>query len=187
MGTCLRQGCKSVVQLEMMPRLPDERPAGNEWPRWPRVCKTDYGQQEAAAVFGADPRLFQTTVQRFEADARGRVKGLVTVRLEPEAGADGRPRMVPVAGSETALKADLVLIAAGFLGPEDAVAEAFGLARTPWGLLATAPGGYATGVEKVFCAGDARRGQSLVVHAIAEGRAAAKEVDAFLMGYTNLL
>ena len=187
-GTCLRQGCKSVIQLEMMPKLPDTRAPGNEWPQWPRVCKTDYGQQEAIAVFGTDPRLYQTTVQQFVPDARGRLKEIVTLRLQPEKDeATGRTRMVPVEGSESTIKADMVLIAAGFLGPADSIADAFGTARTPRSTVSTAPDGYATSVAKVFCAGDMRRGQSLVVHAIAEGRAAAREVDRFLMGYTNML
>ena len=187
-GTCLRQGCKSVIQLEMMPKLPDSRAPGNEWPQWPRVCKTDYGQQEAIAVFGSDPRLYQTTVQQFVPDAKGKLKEIVTLKLQPEkAEATGRTRMVPVEGSETTLKTDLVLIAAGFLGPADTIADAFGTARTPRSTVATAAGSYATNVEKVFCAGDMHRGQSLVVHAINEGRCAARAVDRILMGYTNML
>ena len=121
-------------------------------------------------------------------DARGRLKEIVTLRLQPEKDeATGRTRMVPVEGSESTIKADMVLIAAGFLGPADSIADAFGTARTPRSTVSTAPDGYATSVAKVFCAGDMRRGQSLVVHAIAEGRAAAREVDRFLMGYTNML
>ncbi len=187
-GTCLRQGCKSVIQLEMMPRLPDTRAPGNEWPQWPRICKTDYGQQEAIAVFGSDPRLYQTTIQQFVPDAKGRLKEIITLKLQPEKDeSTGRTRMVPIEGSESTIKADLVLIAAGFLGPTDTIADAFGTTRTQQGTLLTVAGGYSTSVEKVFCAGDMRRGQSLVVHAINEGRCAAREVDRFLMGYTNML
>lgn len=187
-GTCLRQGCSSIIQLEMMPKLPDERAAGNSWPQWPRVCKTDYGQQEAIAVYGHDPRIYETTIKEFTADQDGKLKEIVTMKLKPEKDPEtGRTRMVPVEGSEETMEADLVLIAAGFLGPADSIADAFGTERTPRSTVATAEGSFATSVEKVFCAGDMHRGQSLVVHAINEGRRCAKEVDRYLMGYTNML
>ena len=182
-GTCIRQGCKSVTQLEMMPKLPDARAASNPWPQWPRVCKTDYGQQEAIAKFGHDPRVYETTVREFQTDDAGCVQAAVTVKLRGERGEDGRMRMVPVEGSEETVRADLVLIAAGFVGARDDLPDAFGLARTPRGTVETS--GHAVS-GKLFCAGDMRRGQSLVVHAIAEGRAAAREIDEFLMDYTNL-
>ena len=185
-GTALRHGCRSVVQLEMMPRLPDQRADDNRWPEWPRVCKTDYGQEEAVAVFGRDPRIYQTTVKELLTDSEGNLRAVKVVRLE--AGTDkktGRTVMHEVAGSEEELPCQLLLIAAGFLGPQAYVAETFGLERTPRSCVSTAPGGYATNVPKVFAAGDMRRGQSLVVWAIQEGRAAAHEVDTFLMGYSN--
>ena len=184
-GTAIRHGCRSVVQLEMMPKAPERRAENNPWPQWPKVCKTDYGQEEAIAVFGADPRRWQTTVKECRTDEAGALSCVVTVRLEPKI-EDGRRVMAEVPGSEEELPCQLLLVAAGFLGPEDYAADAFGLSRDGRSNVATAPGGHATGVEKVFAAGDMRRGQSLVVWAIAEGRAAAREADEYLMGYTNL-
>ena len=184
-GTAIRHGCRSVVQIEMMPKAPDQRAENNPWPQWPRVCKTDYGQEEAIAVFGQDPRRYQMTLKECRADGEGNLQSVIAVHLEPKV-VDGRMAMVEVPGSEEELPCQLLLIAAGFLGPEDYVPEAFGLERDGRSNVATAPGGYATGVEKVFAAGDMRRGQSLVVWGIAEGRGVAKEVDEYLMEYTNL-
>ena len=184
-GTAIRHGCRSVVQIEMMPKAPDQRAENNPWPQWPRVCKTDYGQEEAIAVFGQDPRRYQMTLKECRADGEGNLQSVIAVHLEPKV-VDGRMTMVEVPGSEEELPCQLLLIAAGFLGPEDYVPEAFGLDRDGRSNVATAPGGYTTGVEKVFAAGDMRRGQSLVVWGIAEGRGVAKEVDEYLMEYTNL-
>ena len=184
-GTAIRHGCRSVTQLEMMPKAPDTRADNNPWPQWPKVCKTDYGQEEAIAVFGADPRRYQITVKECKADKDGNLTSVVTVRLEAKT-ENGRTVMAEVPGSEEELPCQLLLIAAGFLGPEDYVADAFGVGRDGRSNVATAAGGYATSVEKVFAAGDLRRGQSLVVWGIAEGRGAAREVDEYLMGYTNL-
>ena len=177
-GTCIRHGCKSVVQLEMMPKAPDRRTEHNPWPEWPRVCKTDYGQEEAIAVFGRDPRVYQTTVTECVRDDKGRLTALQTVKLTPD--------LKPVEGSESTIPCDLLLIAAGFLGCENYVPEAFGAALTPRAAVQTEAGRYASSVPRVFTAGDMHRGQSLVVWAIQEGRAAAREVDESLMGYTNL-
>ncbi len=177
-GTCIRHGCKSVVQLEMMPKAPDRRTEQNPWPEWPRVCKTDYGQEEAIAVFGRDPRVYQTTVTECVRDDKGRLTAIKTVKLTPD--------LKPVEGSESAMPCDLLLIAAGFLGCQSYVPEAFGAALTPRATVQTEAGRYASSVPKVFTAGDMHRGQSLVVWAIQEGRAAAREVDESLMGYTNL-
>ena len=186
-ATAVRHGCRSVLQLEMMPKPPAARAAGNAWPEWPRVLKTDYGQEEAAAVFGADPRLYQTTVKEFIAGEDGALQAAVLVRLEPERdAATGRIVMKPVPGSEYRVETELVLIAAGFLGCQNYVAEAFGVETDARTNVKTAQGRYRTNVDKVFAAGDMRRGQSLVVWAIREGREAAREVDEALMGYTNL-
>ena len=186
-GTAIRHGCKSVTQLEMMPKLPDERAANNPWPEWPRVCKTDYGQEEAIAIFGKDPRMYQTTVKQFLKNEKGQLCGVETVKLQfIKDEATGRNKMVEIPGSEVTLNADLVLIAAGFLGSEAYVTDAFGVACTPRTNVATETDHYKTNVEKVFTAGDMHRGQSLVVWAIREGREAAKEVDQYLMGYTKL-
>ena len=183
-GTSIRQGCASVTQLEMMGKPPVSRTPSNPWPQWPRVLKTDYGQQEAIAVFGSDPRLYQTTVKEIRCNEAGAICGLQIVHLEPKM-ENGRMSMVEVPGSEEELPCDLLLIAAGFIGCESYVADAFGLPRDNRGSLVTKE--YHTPNEKVFAAGDCRRGQSLVVWGITEGRACAKEVDAFLMGYSNML
>lgn len=186
-GTAVRHGCASVIQLEMMPKLPDKRAENNTWPEWPRVCKTDYGQEEAAAVFGKDPRVYETTVKEFIKDESGKICRAVLISLtsqkDPET---GRTSMVPVEGSEREVAADLVLIAAGFLGAQNYVAEAFGVDLNARTNVETETGSYATTAENIFTAGDMHRGQSLVVWAIREGREAARQIDCHLMGYTNL-
>ncbi|MDD6160534.1 MAG: glutamate synthase subunit beta [Oscillospiraceae bacterium] len=184
-GTAIRQGCTSVVQLEMMGKLPDSRTASNPWPQWPRVCKTDYGQQEAIALFGHDPRRYETTVKEILKDEANHITGVKTVRLEWKKDDNGRMIMSEAEGSEEIIPCGLLLIAAGFVGCEDSVARAFGVEKTPRGCLTEQK--YQTAVPKVFAAGDARRGQSLVVWGIAEGRACAGAVDAWLMGYSNIL
>ena len=186
-GTSIRHGAKSVVQLEMMPKAPDERTEMNPWPEWPRVCKTDYGQQEAIAVFGSDPRVYTTTVKEFIKDKKGKLCKAVLVKLESKKDeATGRMMMAEIPGSEYTVDVDLVLIAAGFLGSESYVTKAFGVEVNARTNVLTEPGRYATNVKNVFTAGDMHRGQSLVVWAIREGREAAREVDESLMGYTNL-
>lgn len=187
-ATSIRHGCKSVVQLEMMPKLPDERAANNPWPEWPRVCKTDYGQEEAIAVFGHDPRIYQTTVKQFLKDDEGHVRAIETIKLAPVKNEEtGRTTMEQVSGSEQVIPADLVLIAAGFLGTEKYITDDFGVKLTARTNVETAsPNDYKTSADKVFTAGDMHRGQSLVVWAIREGREAARQVDEALMGYTTL-
>ena len=155
---------------------------GNDWPEWPRVLKTDYGQQEAIAKFGSDPRLYKTTVKEFYKNENGQVCGALIAKLESQV-VDGRRMMVPT-GEEFAIECDLVLIAAGFTGCESYVAEAFGVDMTPRGTVADTK--YATSQPGVFACGDMRRGQSLVVWALREGRDTAAVVDEYLMGYTNL-
>ena len=181
-GTCVRHGAKSVMQLEMMPKLPDTRTEDNPWPEWPRVCKTDYGQEEAAAVYGADPRVYQTTVKEFLTDDNNHLRGAVLVKLER--GANGR--MVPIEGSEEEVEAQLVLIAAGFLGSESYVTDAFGVDTDSRSNVATEKNSHLTNDPRVYTAGDMHIGQSLVVRAIREGIDCAKELDAELMGYSNL-
>jgi len=186
-GTCIREGAKSVTQLEMMPEPPEKRTENNTWPEWPLIRKTDYGQEEAIAVFGQDPRIYQTTVKEFKKDKGGKLAKAVLVSLERKKNPKtGRMDMVPVGGTEKEVPADLVLIAAGFLGSESYVTDDFGVSLTPRTNIATEAGKYATSRDKVFTAGDMHRGQSLVVWAIREGREAAREVDESLMGYTNL-
>ncbi len=187
-GTCIRHGCKSVTQLEMMPKLPDSRTPDNAWPQWPRVCKTDYGQEEAAAVFGSDPRVYQTTIKRLISDDNGNVCAAELVSLDiKKDNASGRNIITEVEGSERTVSADIVLVAAGFIGACEYVTNAFGVETTARNTIATTQGHFATSNPKVFSAGDMHRGQSLVVWAISEGRAAAREIDEFLMGYTNMI
>lgn len=186
-GTSIRHGAKSVLQLEMMPKAPDQRTETNPWPEWPRICKTDYGQQEAIAVFGHDPRVYQTTVKEFVKDKKGRLCKAVLIKLESKKDEKtGRMYMAEIPGSEYTVDADLVLIAAGFLGSEEYVTKAFGVEVNERTNVKTEPGKYATNIKHVFTAGDMHRGQSLVVWAIREGREAARDVDESLMGYTNL-
>ncbi len=185
-GTSIRHGCASIIQLEMMPKPPEERLPGNPWPEWPRILKTDYGQEEAIAVFGHDPRVYQTTVKEFIADGKGNLKKAVLVSLEPKKDPkSGRTQMVPIEGSEKEIEVDLVLIAAGFLGSQEYVTKAFGVAVNERTNVKTEPGKYQTNVKNIFTAGDMHRGQSLVVWAIREGREVARAVDESLMGYSN--
>ncbi len=179
-GTCIRHGCTSVTQLEMMPAAPLERSEDNPWPEWPKVLKTDYGQQEAIAVFGKDPRIFQTTVKQL-ITKKGKLKEIEIVQTKFENG-----KLVEVQGSEKKLQCDLLIIAAGFTGCETYVKDAFKVETTARNVIQTKEGSYQTSQDKVFTCGDTHRGQSLVVWAIDEGRRCAKEVDRFLMGYTNL-
>ena len=185
-GTAIRLGAESVIQLEMMPEPPKSRLDSNPWPEWPKVLKTDYGQEEAIYQFGQDPRVYQTTVTEFLKNEEGKVAGARIVKLKPQKDeTTGRMMMVPVEGTEKEIPADLVLIAAGFTGCEEYVAETFGVECNARTNEKTEPGEYETTVDRVFTAGDMHRGQSLVVWAIAEGKAVAKAVDKSLMGYTE--
>ncbi len=186
-GTAVRQGAKSVVQIEMMPKLPDSRAENNPWPEWPRVCKTDYGQEEAVAVYGKDPRIYQATAKEFIKDKNGKLKKIKLIKLRPvKDEKTGRINMAEIAGSEFEIPADYVLIAAGFTGTQKYIADAFGLKLDGRTNVATEKDSYKTPADKVFTAGDMHRGQSLVVWGIKEGRGVAKEADKYLMGYTNL-
>ncbi len=187
-GTSIRHGCKSVTQIEMMPKAPDTRAENNPWPEWPKICKTDYGQEEAIALFGHDPRIYESTVKEFVKDKNGNLKAVKIVKLSWEKDPEtGRMKMSEIAGSEKTLPAEIVLIAAGFLGSQKYVTDAFKVEVNERTNVKTAQGQYATSVKNVFAAGDMHRGQSLVVWAIREGREAARAVDESLMGYTNLM
>lgn len=186
-GTSVRHGAKSIMQLEMMPKPPETRAENNPWPQWPKVCKTDYGQEEAIAVYGHDPRVYTTTVKEFIKNDKGEVCKAVLVKLESKKDEKtGRMMMVNIPGSEYEVEVDLVLIAAGFLGSQDYVTKEFKVAVNERTNVKTEPGKYKTNVDRVFAAGDMHRGQSLVVWAIREGRDVARDVDLELMGYTNL-
>jgi len=183
-GTSLRHGCKSVTQLEILPQPPVERAADNPWPQWPKVYKLDYGQEEAKVIQGADPRTYLVTAKRFIGD--GNVSDIFTVQIEWQKDAQGRfiPKEVP--GSEKIIPAQLVLLAMGFLGPEAALLKALHVQQDDRTNIKADYGKFATSMRGVFAAGDCRRGQSLVVWAINEGRACAREVDRYLMGHTDL-
>jgi glutamate synthase (NADPH) small chain len=185
-ATAMRQGCRSLTQIEIMPRPPTERAADNPWPEWPKVYKLDYGQEEAAARFGSDPRVYITTVKRLNGDAGGRVRSLSTVEVAWRQDSDGRLAPVDVAGSEREIPAELVLLAMGFTGPEQPLLAELGLRTDARTNVEAEHGLFATSVKGVFAAGDCRRGQSLVVWAINEGRGAARECDRYLMGGTDL-
>ena len=186
-GTCMRHGCKSVTQIEMMPKAPDKRAANNPWPEWPKICKTDYGQEEAIAVFGHDPRIYESTVKEFIKDKNGRLKAVKIVKLAWEKDPQtGRMNSKEVAGSEKIMDCELVLIAAGFLGAQKYVTDAFKVELTPRTNVKTEQDSFKTNVKNVFTAGDMHTGQSLVVKAIRQGRECAREVDESLMGYSNL-
>jgi glutamate synthase (NADPH/NADH) small chain len=184
-GTALRHGCKSLVQFEILPKPPLDRAPDNPWPQWPKVYKLDYGQEEAAALFGDDPRAYLINTKQFVGDERGHVKELHTVRIE-WAKDNGKFQMRDVPGSERVFPAQLVLLAMGFLGPEDQLLQKLGVERDPRSNVQAEHGKFATSLPGVFAAGDMRRGQSLVVWAINEGRGAARECDRWLMGETVL-
>jgi glutamate synthase (NADPH/NADH) small chain len=184
-GTSMRHGCRSLVQFELLPKPPDERAPDNPWPQWPKVYKMDYGQEEAAAVFGDDPREYLIQTKKFVGDENGCVKELHTVRVEWVRD-NGRPVPREVPGSERVFPAQLVLFAMGFRGPENQLLDQLGVEKDARTNAKAGHGQFLTSVAGVFAAGDMRRGQSLVVWAINEGRGAARECDRWLMGETTL-
>ncbi len=185
-GTSLRHGCDTLAQFEIMPKPPEDRAETNPWPQWPNVYKLDYGQEEAKARFGDDPRSYLIMTQKFVGDDEGNVKELHTVNIEWQKDDEDRFVPKPIEGSEKIWPADLVLLAMGFRGPEDKVLDQLGVDRDPRSNAKAEHGSFATNIDGVFAAGDMRRGQSLVVWAINEGRGAAREVDRYLMGSTAL-
>lgn len=186
-GTCVRLGAKSVTALEMMPAPPVQQGANNPWPQWPKILKTDYGQQEVIATEGHDPRIFKTVIKEIHTDDSRQLKKITTIQVEFR-NIDGKNILCQIEGSEQELPADMILIAAGFTGCEAYTPKAFGVELSKGNTVATAAGpeSYTTNVPKVFTAGDMHRGQSLVVWAIAEGRDCAREIDQYLMGYSNI-
>jgi glutamate synthase (NADPH/NADH) small chain len=185
-GTAMRHGCKSLVQVEILPRPPMDRASDNPWPEWPKVYRLDYGQEEAQAVFGDDPRVYLTTAKKFVADDSGHVKAvhLVNIRWDKNEKGQFVPKELPE--TERIVSSQLVLLAMGFLGPEQPLLEALGIERDARTNARAEYGQYQTSIPNVFAAGDCRRGQSLVVWAFNEGRGAARECDRYLMGHTNL-
>jgi len=185
-ATSMRHGCKSLVQLEILPKPPDQRAANNPWPEWPKVYWLDYGQEEAKEVYGSDPRQYLVTCKELIDDGKGHVKEAKIVNIEWDKDASGRFIPTEIAGSEKIVQADLVLLAMGFLGPEDTMLSDLNVERDGRSNAKAEHGKFATNVPGVFAAGDMRRGQSLIVWAINEGRGAAREVDRYLMGSTTL-
>jgi glutamate synthase (NADPH/NADH) small chain len=185
-GTSIRHGCNSVVQLEIMPKPPVTRAKDNPWPEWPKVYKMDYGQEEASAKFGDDPRAYITTATKIEGDENGQVKAVHTVQVQWERNDKGQFIPKQVAGTEKVIPAQIVLLAMGFLGPEQPLLDSLGVERDPRSNVKANHGQFTTSLPSVFAAGDCRRGQSLIVWAINEGRGAARECDRYLMGNTDL-
>jgi glutamate synthase (NADPH/NADH) small chain len=185
-GTAVRHGCKSVTQIEIMAQPPMDRAPDNPWPEWPKVYKMDYGQEEAAARFGSDPRTYLTTVKRFNGDENGQVKEVVTVQVQWQKNEKGQFTPVEVPGTEKVYPAQLVLLAMGFLGPEQSLLKDLEIETDARSNVKAEHGQFTTNLKGVFAAGDCRRGQSLVVWAINEGRGAARECDRYLMGVTEL-
>ncbi|XP_047324455.1 glutamate synthase 1 [NADH], chloroplastic-like isoform X2 [Impatiens glandulifera] len=188
-GTSIRHGCSSIVNLELLSKPPQTRAPGNPWPQWPRIFRVDYGHQEASVKFGKDPRTYQVLTKRFVADEEGKVKGVEIVHVNWEKDDSGRFQFKEIEGSVEMIEADLVFLAMGFLGPESSLAEKLGVEQDNRSNIkaeyGNGEGGFSTSVEGVFAAGDCRRGQSLVVWAISEGRQAASRVDKYLMKEEN--
>ena len=185
-GTSMRHGCKSLIQVEILPKPPTERAKDNPWPEWPKTYKMDYGQEEAAAAYGADPRVYLTTAKKFLTDDQGNVSGVHLVEIRWERNDKGQFTPVDVPGTDRVVPAQLVLLAMGFVGPEQPLLESLGLERDPRSNIKAEHGRFTTSIPKMFAAGDCRRGQSLVVWAFNEGRGAARECDRYLMGATSL-
>lgn len=185
-ATTMRHGCKSLLQFEIMAKPPLERAEDNPWPQWPRVYILDYGQQEAMAIFGDDPRKYQVSTTKFVGDENGNLKELHTVRIKWDTGDNGRLKLVEIPGTKKVFPAQIVLLAMGYLGPEQHLLKDLKVQTDERSNARAEYGKYMTNIEGVFAAGDARRGQSLIVWAINEGREAARECDRYLMGSTDL-
>ncbi|MDP2842501.1 MAG: FAD-dependent oxidoreductase, partial [Acetobacterium sp.] len=180
-ATSIRHGCKSVLQLEIMPKPPAIRDENNPWPEWPKTYKLDYGQEEAVALYGSDPRQYCTTTKKIVGDAQGNVTAVHTVEIEWLTDETGRMTMKEIPGTQKVLPADLVLLAMGFLGPDDLLVDQLGLERDSRSNVKADYGVYQTSMPNIFAAGDIRRGQSLVVRAMNEGREAARACHNYLM------
>lgn len=185
-GTSIRHGCKSILQLEIMPQLPIERSSGEPWPLWPRLFKVDYGQEEAIEVFGQDPREYCITAKEFLGDENGNLRAVHLVNVQWKSNEKGHMVPIEIPRTERVVPAQLVLLAMGFIGPEEHLLSELGIEQDSRTNIKAEYGKFATSVKGIFAAGDSRRGQSLVVWAINEGRGAAKECDRYLMGFTNL-
>ncbi len=185
-GTSMRHDCKSLVQFEILPQPPEARALDNPWPQWPKIYKMDYGQEEAAAIFGKDPRTYSLMTKKLVGDETGHVKEVHTIQIEWKKDAQGRFGPVEIPGTEKIWKAQLILLALGFLGPEETILKPLGVEQDDRSNAKAEYGKFSTNLKGIFAAGDMRRGQSLVVWAINEGRGAARECDRYLMGSTQL-
>ena len=185
-GTSIRHGCRSLVNFELLPQPPAERAPDNPWPEWPRVFRVDYGHEEAESKFGRDPREYQLLSKEFLVDDQGKLTGIKTVQVKWDKNEEGGWVMSELAGSEKEWPAQLVLLAMGFLGPDAYLAKSLGLETDPRSNFQAEHGNFATNIDGIFAAGDCRRGQSLVVWAINEGRGAARAIDIYLQGSSNL-
>jgi NADPH-dependent glutamate synthase beta subunit-like oxidoreductase len=186
-GTSMRHGCRSLVNFELLPMPPETRAPDNPWPQWPRILRVDYGHEEARAIHGKDPREFTILTKEFLGDGAGNVRAIKTIRVEwAKDPVTGQFKMKEMPGTEQEWPCDLVFLAMGFLGPENPVATALGVELDARSNYKAEHGKFRTNIDNVFAAGDCRRGQSLVVWAINEGRGAARECDRFLMGSTRL-
>jgi glutamate synthase (NADPH/NADH) small chain len=185
-GTSLRHGCTGMVNFELLPQPPEKRAPDNPWPQWPRIFRVDYGHEEVSAKFGNDPREFCVLSKEFIDDGNGNVAGIKTVQVEWTKDDSGRWNMKEVEGSEREWKAELILLSMGFLGPEHNVSEMLGFDLDERSNYKATHGAFTTSIPGVFAAGDCRRGQSLVVWAINEGRGAARSIDQYLMGSSKL-
>jgi glutamate synthase (NADPH/NADH) small chain len=184
-GTSLRHGCKSMVNFELLPQSPTERAEDNPWPLWPLIHRIDYGHEESAERFGRDPREYRILTKEFIDDGNGNVAGVKIVEVQ-WAKVDGQWNMTEVEGTEKIWDADLVLLSMGFLGPEHYVSDTLNIDYDARSNYQAEHGKYTTNVEGIFAAGDCRRGQSLIVWGINEGRGAAREIDSYLMGSSLL-
>lgn len=185
-GTSIRQGCKSVTQFEILPKPPEERSANNPWPEWPKTIKVDYGQEESIELYGKDPREYLIMTKEFIGDEDGNLNEIHTVKVKWDNDEKGRFFPVEIPGTEQVWPAELVLLAMGFLGPEETMIKEMGIEQDQRSNISAEYGNFTTNIEGVFAAGDMRRGQSLVVWAINEGRGVAREVDKYLMGENKL-
>lgn len=184
-GTSMRHGCSSLVNFELLPKPPQSRTPDNPWPQWPKILRSDYGHGEVEAKFGQDPRVYCVLSKEFIDDGHGNVAGVKTVQVQ-WTNDNGKFSMQEVPGSEKTYPAQLVLLAMGFLGPEHYIAERLGIEVDPRSNYKAEHGRFETSIPGVFAAGDCRRGQSLVVWAINEGRGAARAIDQYLMGSSTL-
>ncbi|KAA5546038.1 glutamate synthase subunit beta [Roseiconus nitratireducens] len=185
-ATSLRHGCRSIVNFELLPKPPEHRAPDNPWPEWPRIFRVDYGHEEAEAKFGHDPREYQLLSKEFMVDDNGQLSGIRTVQVEWTKDEDGKWQMAEQPETEKVWPAQLILLSMGFLGPDQYLPESLGMETDPRSNFKAEHGKFATNIDKVFAAGDCRRGQSLVVWAINEGRGAARAIDVFLQGESHL-